>query len=188
MPTTTNNLVNQYLLATPNIQDPLFASSLIYMCEHSADGSMGLVINHPAEQSLSSVFNQLDIDYTDEQIGNIPILIGGPVKLEQGFVLHSIQGNWDKTVAIGEDRFLTSSRDILEAIAVGKGPQAFLVLLGFSGWAPGQLEQELQDNSWLTTAASDDITFSYDFDLKWQMAFDTLGFDLDSLSPTSGHA
>jgi putative transcriptional regulator len=182
------HLATQYLLATPNIQDPLFASSVVYLCEHSADGSMGLVINHPSEQTLGSIFDQLEIDCDDPTINQLPVLIGGPVKLEHGFVLHSEFTEWDKTITVGSSVYLTSSRDILEAIADGTGPEKFLVLLGFSGWAPGQLENELQENSWLTAKPSSEITFSQDFDHKWQMAFDTLGFSLDNLSPTSGHA
>jgi putative transcriptional regulator len=188
MQTSNQNLASQYLLATPNVQDPLFASSLIYLCEHSTDGSMGLVINHPSDQTLGGIFEQLEIDCRDPQISEIPVLIGGPVKLEHGFVLHSSRGDWDKTINVGKGIYLTSSRDILQAIARDTGPGEFLILLGFSGWAPGQLENELQENSWLTAKPSSDITFSQDFDHKWQMAFDTLGFDLDNLSPTSGHA
>ncbi len=188
MASQSNNLVNQYLLATPSIQDPLFASSLVYMCEHSTEGSMGLVINHPAEQTLEQIFEQLDIECGDIDILNLPVFIGGPVKLQQGFVLHSPDGEWEKTMAVGPSIHLTSSRDILEAIAHGRGPTDFLTLLGFSGWAPGQLERELQENSWLTAKASHEITYNPDIDRKWQMAFDTLGFDIDSLSPTTGNA
>jgi putative transcriptional regulator len=186
--TDNNSLANQYLLATPSIQDPLFASSIVYMCEHTIDGSMGLVINHLSDQTLEDIFDQLEIECEDQNILNTHIFIGGPVKLQQGFVLHTPQGNWDKTMLVGEDIFLTSSRDILEAIAHHQGPEQYLVLLGFSGWAPGQLEKELQENSWLTAKATHQITYSHDIDQKWQMAFDTLGFNLDKLSPTTGNA
>jgi len=188
MTSTNNNLINQYLLATPNIQDPLFASSLVYMCEHSEEGSMGVVVNHPADQSLESIFQQLDIDCQDQAILDTPVFIGGPVKLQQGFVLHTSSADWDNSLQIGERYQLTSSRDILEAIAENRGPQQFLVLLGYSGWSAGQLEQELQDNSWLTAISSEQITFNEDIDRKWQMAFDSLGFNLDKLSPTTGNA
>ncbi len=188
MAKTLNNLVDQYLLATPSIQDPLFASSVVYMCEHNQQGSMGVVINHLSDQTLKNIFSQLDIDCENPIIIDQPVYIGGPVKLQQGFVLHDANSSWDKTIAIGNNTKLTSSRDILEAIAQSKGPHQYLVLLGFSGWSGGQLEQELQDNSWLTARAHPDITFSEQTDQKWQMAFDTLGFDLDSLSPTTGNA
>lgn len=183
-----NNLVNQYLLATPSIQDPLFASSVVYMCEHNQQGSMGMVINHQSDQTLKNVLEQLDIHCNNPQILDLPVLIGGPVNLQQGFVLHSSSQEWDKSLPINHDLFLTSSKDILQAIAQNKGPEQFLVLLGYSGWAAGQLEQELQDNAWLTSSSSAKITFHPDIDQKWQLAFDTLGFNLDKLSPTTGNA
>lgn len=183
-----NSLTSQYLLATPNIQDPLFASSIVYICEHSIEGSMGVVINHLSDQTLEDIFDQLDIPCKDEKILNTQVFIGGPVKLQQGFVLHTPKGNWENSMLVGEEVFLTSSRDILEAIARNEGPDEFLVLMGFSGWAPGQLERELQENSWLTARASPQITYYHDIDQKWQMAFDTLGFNLDKLSPTTGNA
>jgi putative transcriptional regulator len=185
---TPDNLTNQYLLATPNIQDPLFASSIVYMCEHSSEGSMGMVINHLAEQTLQNIFEQLDIECDDPDILNTHVFIGGPVKLQQGFVLHTPCGDWDKTIPVGDEVYLSSSRDILEAIAHRQGPQKYLVLLGFSGWAAGQLEKELQENSWLTAKASPLITYNEDIDHKWQMAFDTLGFNLEKLSPVTGNA
>ena len=183
-----NSLVDQYLLATPSIQDPLFASSVVYMCEHSEEGSMGVVVNHLSDQTLENIFQQLEIECDDEKILNTSVFIGGPVKLQQGFVLHTPSITWEKSIEIGKGVFLTSSRDILEAIAHQKGPEKFMVILGFSGWSAGQLEQELQDNSWLTTRSSLDITFNSDIDQKWQLAFDTLGFNLDKLSPTTGNA
>lgn len=183
-----NNLVDQYLLATPSIQDPLFASSVVYMCEHSQQGSMGIVINHLSDQTLENVLQQLDINCEDPQILDIPVFIGGPVNLQQGFVLHSWSHDWDKSLPINPNLFLTGSKDILQAIAKNEGPDQFLVLLGYSGWAAGQLEQELQDNAWLTTHSSAEITFHPDIDQKWQMAFETLGFSLDKLSPTTGNA
>ena len=182
------SLVNKCLLATPAIKDPLFAASLVYMCEHNQNGSMGLVVNHPTDQHLDEIFEQLNIQCDDENIRNQPLYIGGPVQLEQGFILHSKAGDWQKTVEISTDIHLTSSVDILQAIARGEGPTDYLVMLGFSGWSPGQLESELQDNSWLTTSANSDLLFHQNADDKWQVAFDTLGFDLSKLSPVSGNA
>ena len=183
-----NNLIDQYLLATPSIKDPLFASSVVYLCDHSADGCMGVVINHPSDQNLGSLLQQLDIECPDQNIQALPVFIGGPVNLKQGFVLHSPASQWENTLQVSPDCCLTSSRDILEAIANHAGPELFLVLLGFSGWSAGQLEQELQHNAWLTAPSSIQISFDTDTDRKWQKAFDTLGFKLDTLSPTSGHA
>lgn len=184
----TYDLSNQYLLATPSIKDPLFASSMVYLCDHSTDGSMGMVVNHLSDQTLGDIFKQLDINCFNLDILELPVFIGGPVNLQQGFVLHTPASAWEKTIQVGPQTFLTSSIDILEAIANAEGPDKFLVLLGFSGWSAGQLEQELQNNSWLTASSSEQITFNENIDAKWQMAFDTLGFNLDKLSPTTGNA
>ncbi len=183
-----NNLSNQYLLATPSIKDPLFASSMVYLCDHSEDGSMGMVVNHLSDQNLGDIFEQLNINCFNLNILETPVFIGGPVNLQQGFVLHTPPSHWEKTLQVSPHICLTSSKDILEAIANDEGPEHFLVLLGFSGWSAGQLEQELQSNSWLTAISSEQITFNKNIDAKWQMAFDTLGFNLEKLSPTTGNA
>jgi putative transcriptional regulator len=193
MNTTAQSLVDHCLIATPSIKDPLFASSLIYMCEHSEQGSMGLVINHQTSQQLYNVFEQLNIECNDEDIRQQPVYIGGPVQLEQGFVLHRAIGQsatdeWQKTTEVSDGILLTISADILQAIANRKGPKDYLVILGFSGWASGQLESELQENSWLTSSSSAELLFHQNSDDKWQMAFDTLGFDISMLSPVSGIA
>lgn len=188
MNTTAQSLVDQCLIATPSIKDPLFASSLVYMCEHNEEGSMGLVINHQTSQQLHNIFEQLDIKCDDEDIRQQPVYIGGPVQLEQGFVLHRAAGEWQKTTEVSDGIHLTISADILQAIADRKGPEDYLVILGFSGWASGQLESELQENSWLTSSSSAELLFHQNSDDKWQMAFDTLGFDISMLSPVSGNA
>ena len=182
------SLVDKCLIATPAIKDPIFASSLVYMCEHSEKGSMGLVVNHETSQVLDDIFVQLDIECQDEQIRQQPVFIGGPVQLEQGFVLHSSEGNWQNSIEVSSGVHLTSSLDILQSIADGEGPDDYLVMLGFSGWASGQLEDELQRNSWLTANCSTDLLFHQKPEDKWQVAFDTLGFDINMLSPVSGNA
>ena len=184
----TASLVDRCLIATPAIKDPIFASSLVYMCEHNESGSMGLVINHETTQILDDVFQQLDIQCENDTIKNQPVYVGGPVQLEQGFVLHSNAGHWQNSVEVSNGIHLTSSLDILQAVADGKGPQDFLVILGFSGWGSGQLESELQQNSWLTAACDADLLFHQKPEDKWQVAFDTLGFDINMLSPVSGNA
>ena len=182
------NLIDKCLIATPAIKDPLFASSLIYICEHSEQGSMGLVVNHQTAQTLGEIFTQLGIECDDDSIKQKPVFIGGPVQLEQGFVLHTKADTWQKTVEVSPGIHLTSSKDVLEAIAENKGPEDYLVILGFSGWGSGQLESELQQNSWLTSASGVELLFHKNSDDKWQMAFDTLGFDISMLSPVSGRA
>jgi len=184
----TASLVDKCLIATPAIKDPIFAASLVYMCEHSENGSMGLVVNHETSQILDDVFVQLDISCDDETIKTQPVYIGGPVQLEQGFVLHSGSGRWQNSVEVSDGIRLTSSLDILQAIANGKGPDDYLVILGFSGWASGQLESELQQNSWLTSSCDADLLFHQKPEDKWQVAFDSLGFDISMLSPVSGNA
>jgi putative transcriptional regulator len=193
MYTTAQNLVDHCLIATPSIKDPLFASSLVYICEHNEQGSMGLVINHPTSQPLQNIFEQLDIECNDEDIRQQPVYIGGPVQLEQGFILHrstehKATEEWQKTTEVSAGIHLTLSVDILQAIADRKGPKDYLVILGFSGWASGQLESELQENSWLTSTSSANLLFHQNSDDKWQIAFDTLGFDISMLSPVSGNA
>jgi putative transcriptional regulator len=184
----TASLVDKCLIATPAIKDPIFASSLVYMCEHSENGSMGLVVNHETSQVLDDIFSQLDIKCENEAIKSQPVYIGGPVQLEQGFVLHSSAGEWKNSVEVSEGINLTSSLDILQAIAVDKGPEDSLVIRGFSGWASGQLESELQQNSWLTSTCNADLLFHEKPEDKWQVAFDSLGFDINMLSPVSGNA
>ncbi len=153
------NLVDKCLIATPAIKDPLFASSLVYICEHSKDGSMGLVVNHKTSQTLEDIFIQLDIDCLDESIKQQPVYIGGPVQLEQGFVLHTSTDNWQKTFEVSPGIHLTSSMDVLQAIANNEGPEDYLVILGYSGWESGQLESELQQNSWLNSASGAELLF-----------------------------
>ena len=182
------SLVDKCLIATPAIKDPIFASSLVYMCEHSENGSMGLVVNHETSQVLEDIFSQLDIKCENDEINQQPVYIGGPVQLEQGFVLHSSKGSWQNSVEVSDGVNLTSSLDILQSIAAGKGPDDYLVILGFSGWASGQLEAELQQNSWLTSTCDTDLLFHQRPEDKWQIAFDTLGFDINMLSPVSGNA
>jgi putative transcriptional regulator len=182
------SLVDKCLIATPSIRDPIFASSLVYMCEHNENGSMGLVVNQETAQVLGDIFEQLDIKCNDSDINSQPVYIGGPVQLEQGFILHTQPGRWQNSVEIAQGIHLTSSVDILQAIADRRGPTDYLVMLGFSGWASGQLESELQQNAWLTSSCDADLLFHQKPEDKWQIAFDSLGFDINMLSPVSGNA
>ena len=183
-----SSLVDKCLIATPAIKDPIFSSSLIYICEHNEAGSMGLVVNHQTSQILDDIFTQLDIQCADDAILNRPVYIGGPVQVEQGFVLHSAASPWKSSVEIASGIHLTSSLDILQAIARGDGPEDYLVMLGFSGWGSGQLESELQQNAWLTSNCDANLLFHQEAENKWQVAFDSLGFDISMLSPVSGNA
>ena len=182
------SLVNKCLIATPVVKDPIFESSLVYMCEHNEAGSMGLVVNHKTDQQLQDIFKQLDIECELPEIADQPVYIGGPVHLEQGFVLHSDERRWKDSLQIADDILLTSSVDILKDIAIDNGPMDYLVMLGFAGWSSGQLESELHQNAWLTVSSNNDLLFHEKPEDKWQVAFDSLGFDLSKLSPVSGNA
>ncbi|SFM57571.1 putative transcriptional regulator [Halopseudomonas yangmingensis] len=181
-------LKDQFLIAMPQMADPRFAHSLIYLCEHNAEGAMGLIINQPSGLNLGDVMLQLvpDLDI----VGNTavqPVFNGGPVQPERGFVLHANGQPWQATVELGVLQ-LTTSRDILLAMARGEGPNAALLALGYAGWGAGQLDQELADNVWLSCPADQQILFKLPADKRLQAAADKLGIDLNLLSSQAGHA
>ncbi len=176
---------NQFLIAMPQMKDPNFAGTLTYICEHSDKGAMGIVINRPLDLSLSEVLEQLDLGCDDL---DAPVFSGGPVQLDRGFVLHDGDGNWNSTIAIADGVRLTTSKDILAAIATGEGPKAFLVALGYAGWGEGQLEQELAENAWLVCPATRDILFDLPFHERFNAALGSLGVDLVQLSGQVGHS
>lgn len=181
------NLSNQFLIAMPGLNDPNFERSLIYLCHHDDEGAMGLVINQETEAKLDEILEQLDID-CDQKMQQ-KVLHGGPVRQEQGFILHSTDnGPHPKSDIISDDIALSGSLELLEHIAKGSGPQHFLISLGYAGWAPDQLEEEIQSNSWLTAPANSEILFQTPSHLKWQKAVASLGFDPDTLQSTAGHA
>jgi putative transcriptional regulator len=179
---------NHFLIAMPGMADPNFSSSVTLICEHNQNGAMGIVINRPSEHSLADLFAQLSIDDYDDKIGEQPIMHGGPVTPERGFVLHKAAGAWESSMTLSEDLQVTLSRDILEEIAAGRGPQRFLVALGYAGWEQGQLEEEVLANSWLTVPASAEIVFDAPFSQRWTLAARQLGFDISHLSSDAGHA
>ncbi len=182
-----NSLRNQFLLAMPSLKDSLFARTVTYICDHNEDGAMGLILNQPLDLNLGEVLSQLNLT-TTETLAAQPILCGGPMQMERGFVLHSNDSSWDSTMAISDKLSLTASLDILEAIAAGHGPKKSLFILGYAGWGPGQLEQELEENSWLTLAGDSGLIFDTPTEIRWQMAAQQLGVDLNLVSPYAGHA
>lgn len=183
-----SSLKNYFLLAMPGLNDPNFAESVVYICEHNADGAMGLIINQQLDIPVKAIFDQLELSYLDE-CGNSLIYDGGPVQRDRGFILHSsVEQQWESTVAIGEDISLTASKDILTDIALGKGPENALITLGYSSWEAGQLEQELTQNSWLTIPADSAIIFHTDCAKRAGAAASTIGLDLAMLSHDAGHA
>lgn len=169
----------------PQMMDPNFSGTLTYLCEHNEHGAMGIVINRPSELMLGEIFEQLNFPFvgTDH-----PIYAGGPVQLERGFVLHNDARNWESSVQISPGVRLTTSKDILAAIAKGEGPEDYLVALGYAGWGAGQLEQELTDNAWVVCSASEEILFHTPDSEKQRKALSMLGIDSNQLSGQIGHA
>ena len=172
----------------PRLSDPNFSQSVVYICEHSVDGAMGLIINHQLDIPVKAIFDQLELQY-DDQYGNSLIFDGGPVQRDRGFILHrSCERQWESTLTIADDISLTASKDILSDIALGNGPEEALITLGYSSWEPGQLEEELTQNSWLTIPADSAIIFNTDCDNRAGAAASSIGVDIDMLALDAGHA
>lgn len=181
-------LNNHFLIAMPTLADDNFSHTVTYICEHTPQGAMGVIINRPTDLVLGDLLEQLDIEAIDEEIARIPVYHGGPVQVERGFILHQPLGDWDSTLTVSEEIGLTMSQDILEAIANGLGPEKFHIALGYAGWDDGQLEEELLSNAWLTGPADKHIIFDEAVEQRWQAAASTLGVELNLLSTDVGHA
>lgn len=184
---TPGSLRDHFLIAMPGLNDSSFAHSVTYICEHSDKGAMGVVINAATTMLLKEVFSQMDLDDLSDQ-GDLIVMSGGPVQPERGFVLHSSEAKWQSTLEISPDISLTASRDIITALAEGRGPKQCLIALGYAGWGEGQLEAEIAANSWLTVPADKDIIFNTRFEDRWTSAAQTLGIDVNLISSTAGHA
>ncbi|HZP86315.1 MAG TPA: YqgE/AlgH family protein [Burkholderiales bacterium] len=182
------NLTHHFLIAMPNMADPNFARSLTYICEHNAQGALGVVVNRPIEMTLSALFDQVDIPLHDEKWAEVPVYFGGPVQVDRGFVLHKPAGTWQSTLSVTAEVGLTTSKDILEAVAAGRGPDKILVSLGYAGWAPGQIEEELGQNAWLTVPADVYVLFDLPPEQRFDAAMRLLGVDVTRLSDSAGHA
>lgn len=170
----------------PGLADPRFSQAVIYICEHNNEGAMGIVINQPASISHSELFSQLKLDKNHSD--HSPLLLGGPVKKERGFVVHSGTKQWAATLQISDDISITSSKDILADIANNQGPEEALIALGYAGWTANQLEQEIAENSWLTVQADKRIMFNTPIDKRWLSSAKSLGIDMHLLSSQAGHA
>lgn len=182
------SLTSQLLIAMPGMEDPNFSSTVTLICEHNDDGALGIVINRPLSLNLGGLFEQLDLSDPDPTAASHPVLMGGPVGPERGFVLHQPVQTFENTLAVSSQIQLTLSRDILDAMAAGEGPEKSLVALGYAGWEPGQLENEMLANSWLNVSATPDIVFDLPFKDRWNAAAAALGIDMSRLSPDAGHA
>ncbi len=182
------HLTGMLLVAMPSMPDERFARSVIYLCAHSPEGAMGLVVNRVAENlTFPSVIQQLGIE-PEIDLGTVPVHVGGPVESSRGFVLHSADYVRESTLVIDETFALTATIDILKAIAAGKGPRRQFLALGYAGWAPGQLDAELQANGWLVAPAAAELVFDTSDARKWEQALRTLRIDPALLSSTAGRA
>jgi len=187
MSVTPTSLADHLLVALPSLIDATFARSVALICQHDENGAMGVLVNQPSEYTLGEVLSQMDITTGDGELQARVVLNGGPVHPERGFVIHDDARDWDSSLRVSEGLYLTTSRDILEAMARGEGPRNALVTLGCAGWSEGQLESELGENSWLTVPADSELLFSTPFEQRWQGAASRIGVDLFLLTDYSGH-
>ncbi|CAG0994101.1 hypothetical protein BURK2_02563 [Burkholderiales bacterium] len=182
------DLTHHFLIAMPSMADPHFAKTVTYICEHGEHGALGLVINRPTEINLATLFRQIDLPLDDEALGAYPVHFGGPVHGDRGFVLHTPPGGWKESLPVQGGMALTTSKDVLEALGRGEGPEKFFITLGYAGWSPGQLEHELAQNAWLTVGASPELIFDLPDAAKLDAAMHLLGIDFSRLSEQVGHA
>lgn len=181
-------LTNHFLIAMPALADPNFFHTVTFICEHDAEGAMGLVINRPLDMQLGEILAHMDVAEIDPGAAGLPVFQGGPVQMERGFVLHEPLGDWEATLQISDTIGVTASQDILTAMAAGRGPRRALVALGYAGWGAGQLEREMAENAWLSGPASAEILFETPVERRWEAAAALLGVDLNLLSGDAGHA
>jgi putative transcriptional regulator len=186
--TETHYLDNQFIIAMPTLADDNFSRAAIYLCQHNAEGALGIVINRKSDMKLKEIFMQMNIEIGSMTAADAPVYVGGPMQQERGFVLHTTGGNWAITLPISDTMSLTSSRDIIEAIAKGEGPERYFVALGYAGWGKGQLEQEMLSNSWLNAPFGEPILFDTPVALRWRMAAIQIGIDINKLTIGAGHA
>ena len=181
------DLSNQFLMAMPGMVDSEFAGTVIYLCEHSPKGALGLVINRPTDLSVAGLLEKIDLKLEIALPQNAAVYFGGPVHTDRGFVLHSPAGSFSSSIQLGQ-LALTTSRDVLQAVAQGSGPERLLVTLGYSGWGAGQLESEIAQNAWLTVPASAEVIFATPPEDRYAAALKLLGIDPVMLSGVAGHA
>ena len=183
----TINLTSHFLIAMPAMSDPNFSRTLTFICEHNERGALGIVVNHPIAVTLATLLRQVEIPFDEAPLYEQSVFFGGPVQLDHGFVLHRPVGEWKSTLPVG-DIGLTTSPDILEAMANGGGPSQQLVAVGYAGWGPGQLEDEIRSNGWLTTPADLDLIFNLPPEARYDAAMHAMGISAANLSEEAGHA
>lgn len=184
----TINLTGHFLIAMPSMADMRFSRTLTYICEHNEQGALGVIVNRPVEMKMAELFSQIGTALTRTELAGQPLYFGGPVETGRGFVLHQPIGQWQSTLAVNGVLGLTTSKDILEAIGQGDGPDKLMVTLGCAGWEAGQLEDELGQNAWLSVAADAHVIFDLPADARLEAAMQLLGVDYANLSEDAGHA
>ena len=182
------NLSRHFLIAMHHLNDPIFSRALAFVCEHSERGAMGVIVNRPLGMTLSTLFEQIDIELHRPDVAELPVCFGGPVQTDRGFVLHEPLGNWQSTLTVSDEMGLTTSKDVLLAVGDGGGPERVFVSLGYAGWESGQLEAEIARNDWLSVEADPKIIFDLPADERYTAALNLLGIDLAMLSEEAGHA
>ena len=181
-------LGGQLLLAMPALADPNFHRSVVLVCEHGTEGALGLIVNRPMQLELGTILDQLDLPTAREDINHLPVFSGGPVETQRGFVIHDNVGVFPDSLNIGDALAVSSSSEILGAISENRGPDHFMVVLGYAGWGAGQLENELRENAWLSVPASPQLIFDVPVSERWRKAAIQLGIDPMQLSSESGQA
>jgi len=182
------SLTNHLLIAMPTLADPNFSQTVTIVCEHTEKGALGIVVNKPLPMKLSDVLVQMNLEAGSEAIASKPVLRGGPVYTDRGFVLHRPGGNWDHSHKVSDTVQVTTSRDVLAAMARGEGPQDAFIALGYAGWEAGQLEHEIKENSWMSMPIDARVVFELPYEERWSAAWRFLGIDKDIISRVSGHA
>jgi putative transcriptional regulator len=182
-------LTNQLLIAMPALGDENFSHSVTLICDHSASGALGLILNKPLQMHLGEIFRQLQIDIAGgANASERAVLRGGPVQGDRGFVVHRAGGQWESTLKVSDAIHVTTSRDVLRAIARGEGPEDAFLVLGYAGWESGQLEEEIRANAWITAPVEPKLVFEVPFEKRWDAAGQLLGVELSRISPVSGNA
>jgi putative transcriptional regulator len=188
------HLADHFLIAMPSMLDPVFGGTVIYLCEHNVEGALGVIVNKATDMTMDVLLERIDLDLEFEisanrlPVAKSPVMFGGPVQVERGFVLHSPHGDFSSMLKVSEEVGLTTSKDVLEAVAVGDGPSRLLVTLGCAGWSAGQLEQEIARNGWLTVRADPSIIFDLPAEERFAAAMNLLGIDPMMLTGEAGHA
>jgi len=186
--TSTSYLANHLLIAMPGLDDPNFSRGVTFLCQHNADGALGIVVNRLSNYLLGEVLEQMEISTADTKISQMPVYAGGPVQMDRGFVVHEPGESYDSTFKVSDEICVTTSRDVLAAMAEGRGPKRALLALGYAGWGAGQLEEEIKENSWLSVPSNTSILFETPLEARWLAAAQLAGVDMRLLTDYAGHA